>query len=115
MGPWIVTADEIPDPQQLALRCEINGEVLQDDTTPEMIFAVAFLVSYLSRFMTLEPGDVIATGTPSGVGAFRKPPRWLKSGDRFVSSSRESAPSSTGLPDRAPAAPSAAALNLLAE
>lgn len=80
-GPWIVTADEIPDPQQLALRCEINGEVLQEDTTAGMIFPVTFLVSYLSRFMTLEPGDVIATGTPSGVGAFRKPPRWLKSGD----------------------------------
>jgi 2-keto-4-pentenoate hydratase/2-oxohepta-3-ene-1,7-dioic acid hydratase in catechol pathway len=82
-GPWIVTADEIPDPQQLALRCEINGEVLQEDTTAGMIFSVAFLVSYLSRFMTLEPGDVIATGTPSGVGAFRKPPRWLKSGDHI--------------------------------
>lgn len=81
MGPWIVTADEIPDPQQLPLRCEINGEVLQEDNTAAMIFPVAFLVSYLSRFTTLEPGDVIATGTPSGVGAFRHPPRWLKSGD----------------------------------
>lgn len=83
MGPWIVTADEIPDPQRLALRCEINGEVLQEDTTAGMIFSVAFLVSYLSRFTTLEPGDVIATGTPAGVGAFRDPPRWLKSGDHL--------------------------------
>ena len=83
MGPWLVTADEIPDPQRLALRCEINGEVLQEDTTAEMIFSVAYLVSYLSRFTTLEPGDVIATGTPSGVGAFRKPPRWLKTGDHL--------------------------------
>ena len=83
MGPWLVTADEIPDPQRLALRCEINGEVLQEDTTAEMIFPVAYLVSYLSRFTTLEPGDVIATGTPSGVGAFRKPPRWLKAEDHL--------------------------------
>ena len=83
MGPWLVTADEIPDPQRLALRCEINGEVLQEDSTAEMIFSVAYLVSYLSRYTTLEPGDVIATGTPSGVGAFRKPPRWLKADDHL--------------------------------
>ena len=83
MGPWLVTADENPDPQRLALRCEINGEVLQEDSTAEMIFSVAYLVSYLSRYTTLEPGDVIATGTPSGVGAFRKPPRWLKADDHL--------------------------------
>lgn len=83
MGPWLVTADEIPDPQRLRVRCEINGEMLQEDTTAAMIFPVAELISHVSRFTTLEPGDVIATGTPAGVGAFRKPPRWLRSGDHL--------------------------------
>lgn len=83
MGPWLVTADEIPDPQRLEVRCDINGEILQEDTTASMIFPVAELISHISRFTTLEPGDVIATGTPAGVGAFRKPPRWLRSGDHL--------------------------------
>ena len=82
MGPWIVTADEIPDPQSLALHLRVNGELLQDGNTHDMIFDVAHLIEYISRFMTLEPGDVIATGTPAGVGAFRTPPRWLQPGDR---------------------------------
>ena len=83
MGPWLVTRDEIPDPQQLRLRTWVNDELVQDASTREMTFSVATLVAYISRYMTLEPGDVIATGTPAGVGAFRKPPRWLQPGDRM--------------------------------
>jgi len=82
MGPWLVTRDEIPDPQQLRLRTWINDELVQDASTRDMTFSVATLVAYISRYMTLEPGDVIATGTPAGAGAFRKPPRWLQPGDR---------------------------------
>lgn len=81
LGPWIVTTDAIADPQDLGIRCRVNGEVLQDSTTKEMIFGVAALVSYLSRFVTLEPGDVIATGTPFGVGFARTPPVFLGDGD----------------------------------
>lgn len=81
LGPWIVTADEIPDPQKLGIRCRVDGEVLQDSTTSEMIFGVAELVSFLSRVMTLEPGDVIATGTPFGVGFARTPPIFLQHGN----------------------------------
>jgi len=84
MGPWIVTTDEIPDPQQLAIRCLVDGEILQDSNTSQMYFTVAEVVSYCSRSFTLEPGDVIATGTPSGVGAFRKPPRFLRDGERVT-------------------------------
>lgn len=82
MGPWLVTKDEIPDPQKLRVTCEVNGKVMQDASTSDMLFPVKTLISYISRFMTLEPGDVIATGTPAGIGAFRKPPQWLQSGDR---------------------------------
>ena len=82
MGPWIVTRDEIPDPQDLRLQTWVNDELLQDGSTHDMIFSVAVLIEYISRYMTLEPGDVIATGTPAGVGAFHKPPRWLRPGDR---------------------------------
>ena len=82
LGPWIITRDEIPDPQSLALKLWVNGELLQDGNTHDMIFGVAQLIEYISRYMTLEPGDVIATGTPAGVGAFRKPPRWLQPGDK---------------------------------
>ena len=82
MGPWLVTRDEIPDPQQLRLRTWVNDELVQDASTRDMTFSVATLVAYISRYMTLEPGDVIATGTPAGVGAFREPPRWLQPGDR---------------------------------
>ena len=81
LGPWILTTDEVPDPQTLAIRSRVNGETMQDATTKEMIFSVAYLVSYLSRFMTLEPGDVIATGTPFGVGFARTPPVYLRDGD----------------------------------
>ncbi|GAA0608004.1 hypothetical protein GCM10009416_51020 [Craurococcus roseus] len=83
MGPWIATPEEVGEPWALAVRCWLNGELVQDGNTRDMIFPVPALVSYLSRFMTLEPGDVIATGTPAGVGAFRDPPRWLRSGDRL--------------------------------
>jgi 2-keto-4-pentenoate hydratase/2-oxohepta-3-ene-1,7-dioic acid hydratase in catechol pathway len=81
MGPWLVTADEIADPQALRVRCLVNGEVMQDASTAEMIFGVAALVSFCSQAFTLEPGDVIATGTPSGVGWFREPKRLLSDGD----------------------------------
>lgn len=82
IGPHIVTADEIPDPQALAIRCVVNGEVVQDSSTKEMVFGVAELVSFISQGITLEPGDVIATGTPPGVGFARTPPVFLQPGDR---------------------------------
>ena len=81
-GPWIVTADEITDPDHLDLTTRINGEVMQQASTSDTIWGVADLVSYLSTFLELQPGDVICTGTPKGVGWMRKPPRWLKPGDR---------------------------------
>ncbi len=82
LGPWMVTRDEIKDVQDLAMKLSVNGEVKQDGSTATMIFGVATLVSYLSRFMTLEPGDVITTGTPPGVGLGMKPtPQFLKAGD----------------------------------
>jgi 2-keto-4-pentenoate hydratase/2-oxohepta-3-ene-1,7-dioic acid hydratase in catechol pathway len=76
-----VTPDEIPDPHALALSLKINGETVQKSSTAQMIFRVPQLVSYISRFMTLLPGDVVSTGTPSGVGLGFKPPRFLKAGD----------------------------------
>jgi len=84
MGPWLVTADEVSDPQDLDLRLELNGEPMQSGNTRNMIFSVATLIEYITSYMTLEPGDVIATGTPAGIGAFRKPPRWLQPGDRLA-------------------------------
>lgn len=81
MGPWIVTADEIPDPQSLRLATRVNGTTMQDDTTAHMLFGVAEIVAYVSSFTPLAAGDVIATGTPSGVGAGRTPPVWLREGD----------------------------------
>ena len=81
VGPWLVTADEVPDPQSLRLWLDVSGERMQDGTTKTMVFGVAQLVSYISRFMTLEPGDLIATGTPAGVGMGRKPQRFLRAGD----------------------------------
>ncbi len=81
MGPALVTADEVVDVQNLAIRTVINGEVLQEGNTRQMIFSIAALIHDMSKVMTLEPGDVIATGTPSGVGMARKPPRWLRNGD----------------------------------
>ena len=80
-GPFMVTADEIPDPQVLDISLTIGGEVLQAATTADMIFSVRHIIAYLSTVGTLRPGDVIATGTPAGVGAGRTPPRWLRNGD----------------------------------
>lgn len=81
IGPWIVTTDEITDPQTLGIRCIVNGETLQDSNTKEMVRSVAELVSFISDSIALEPGDVIATGTPAGVGFSRTPPILLKPGD----------------------------------
>jgi len=81
IGPALVTADETPDPQTLTITVSIGGEVVQSSNTRHMIFSVAHLIAYLSAVMTLEPGDIIATGTPSGVGGARKPPRFLKAGE----------------------------------
>lgn len=80
-GEYIATKDEIPDPQKLAIRFRLNGTTLQDSSTDQLIFSVPELVSFLSQTVTLEPGDLIATGTPPGVGFARKPPVWVKSGD----------------------------------
>ena len=81
LGPWLVTPDEIPDVQNLSMWLEVNGERVQNGSTKTMIFNVAQIVSYVSHFMILEPGDVITTGTPPGVGMGMKPPRFLKPGD----------------------------------
>ena len=83
MGPWLATPEEVGEPWNLQVRCWLNGELMQDGNTRDMIFPVPTLISYLSRFMTLAPGDVIATGTPAGSGAFRDPPLWLRPGDRL--------------------------------
>ncbi|PDT52804.1 MULTISPECIES: fumarylacetoacetate hydrolase family protein [Sinorhizobium] len=80
-GPWLVTRDEIADPQNLAMWLKINGETKQNGSTETMVYGVAYLVSYLSQFMTLHPGDIISTGTPPGVGMGFKPPQYLKGGD----------------------------------
>lgn len=80
-GPYLVTADEVPDPQALRLSLSVNGKTMQDHSTADMIFSVAEIISYLSEFMALVPGDVICTGTPQGVGMGLKPPRYLVSGD----------------------------------
>ncbi|MET0359747.1 MAG: fumarylacetoacetate hydrolase family protein [Pararhizobium sp.] len=80
-GPWLVTKDEVPDPQNLRLWLKVNGETMQDGTTKTMVYGAAYLVSYLSQFMSLQPGDIISTGTPPGVGMGMKPPRYLKPGD----------------------------------
>jgi 2-keto-4-pentenoate hydratase/2-oxohepta-3-ene-1,7-dioic acid hydratase in catechol pathway len=81
IGPWLVTRDEVPDPQNLSMWLTVNGERMQNGSTRTMVYGVAYLVSYLSQFMTLHPGDVISTGTPPGVGLGMKPPRYLKPGD----------------------------------
>jgi 2-keto-4-pentenoate hydratase/2-oxohepta-3-ene-1,7-dioic acid hydratase in catechol pathway len=83
VGPWLVSADEIGDPQRLDLWLEVNGVRRQEGNTANMIFPVAELIAYVSAFMTLEPGDLIATGTPAGVGMGMKPPQYLKAGDRI--------------------------------
>jgi 2-keto-4-pentenoate hydratase/2-oxohepta-3-ene-1,7-dioic acid hydratase in catechol pathway len=84
MGPVLVTADEIGDPQDLAISCTVGDERVQDARTSAMYFGIAEIISYCSRSFTLEPGDVIATGTPGGVGVFRDPPRFLADGDRVI-------------------------------
>lgn len=84
LGPWLVTTDGVPDPHGLALRLAVNGTVRQDGHTREMIFSVPELVSYISRFMSLQPGDVILTGTPAGVGLGQNPPTYLMAGDEVV-------------------------------
>lgn len=83
MGPVLLTADELPDPTHVTLCCWINEQLMQKGNTEDMIFSVAYILSYISRYMTLEPGDLIATGTPSGVGCFRDPPIYLKTGDNI--------------------------------
>lgn len=83
LGPWLVTADEIPDPAGLGISLTVNGLTRQSSNTAEMVFPVAEIVSFLSRYFTLRPGDLIFTGTPSGVEMGRKPPRWLRAGDRI--------------------------------
>ncbi|WP_416883128.1 fumarylacetoacetate hydrolase family protein [Marivita sp.] len=84
MGPWLVTADEVPDPQNLAMTLSVNGQSMQDGSTRTMHFSVATVISHLSQFMTLYPGDVIATGTPPGVGMGQKPQVYLREGDEMV-------------------------------
>ena len=86
LGPWLASRDEIPDPQNLTLRLSVNGAVQQNGSTRDMIFPVATLISYISNFMSLQPGDVVLTGTPAGVGLGQKPPRYLKPGDLVTAS-----------------------------
>lgn len=83
LGPWLVTRDEVPDPQRLKLWLDLNNERQQSGNTSNMIFPVTTLVSFISRFMTLLPGDVVTTGTPHGVGMGRRPPRFLRAGDEL--------------------------------
>lgn len=83
LGPWLVTRNEIPDPQALDLWLDVNGERMQTGHTGSMVFSVAFILSYISHFMTLWPGDIVTTGTPLGTGFSRKPPRFLRPGDRL--------------------------------
>jgi 2-keto-4-pentenoate hydratase/2-oxohepta-3-ene-1,7-dioic acid hydratase in catechol pathway len=84
VGPTLVPRDEIPDPQALTIRAILNGEAVQDSSTANMVFGVAEIVEYVTRTITLEPGDLIATGTPAGVGAFRKPPLFMQPGDEIA-------------------------------
>jgi 2-keto-4-pentenoate hydratase/2-oxohepta-3-ene-1,7-dioic acid hydratase in catechol pathway len=81
IGPYLVTSDEVPDPQALEISCQVNGSVMQQGSTRNMIFSCAFLLSYISDFVTLQPGDIVLTGTPAGTGLGQKPPRYLVPGD----------------------------------
>ncbi|HEC21519.1 MAG TPA: fumarylacetoacetate hydrolase family protein, partial [Chloroflexi bacterium] len=81
MGPYLVTPDEVGDPHRLAIRCRLNGQLMQDSSTAEMIFRIPELIEFISRTSTLLPGDIISTGTPDGVGVFRDPQVFLKAGD----------------------------------
>ena len=83
IGPWLVTKDEVPDPQNLNMWLKVNAHQFQNGTTKTMVFGVAHIVSYLTRFMSLQPGDVISTGTPPGVGMGQKPPKFLQPGDKI--------------------------------
>jgi 2-keto-4-pentenoate hydratase/2-oxohepta-3-ene-1,7-dioic acid hydratase in catechol pathway len=84
VGPALVSRDDIPDPQALPIRAILNGETVQESTTANMIFGVADVIAYITRTITLEPGDLIATGTPAGVGAFRDPPLFMRAGDEIT-------------------------------
>ncbi|MDV7338681.1 fumarylacetoacetate hydrolase family protein [Terasakiella sp. A23] len=84
IGPWLVTKDEVPDPQNLSMWLDVNGTRFQEGTTKTMVYGVRHLVSYLSQFMSLQPGDIISTGTPPGVGMGQKPPVYLKAGDEMT-------------------------------
>jgi 2-keto-4-pentenoate hydratase/2-oxohepta-3-ene-1,7-dioic acid hydratase in catechol pathway len=84
VGPRLVPGDDVPDPQNLAIRAVLNGETRQESTTANMVFGVADLIAYVTRTITLEPGDLIATGTPAGVGAFRDPPAFMQPGDEIT-------------------------------
>jgi 2-keto-4-pentenoate hydratase/2-oxohepta-3-ene-1,7-dioic acid hydratase in catechol pathway len=84
LGPWIATADEIPDPHRLGIRCFLNGQKMQESNTDMMIFKLPQLIRFLSQHFTLLPGDVLLTGTPHGVGAFRDPSVYLRAGDEVV-------------------------------
>jgi 2-keto-4-pentenoate hydratase/2-oxohepta-3-ene-1,7-dioic acid hydratase in catechol pathway len=84
VGPRLVPRDEVADPQQLAVRAVLNGEAMQESSTANMVFGVADLIAYITQTITLEPGDLIATGTPAGVGAFRKPPVFMQPGDEIT-------------------------------
>jgi 2,4-didehydro-3-deoxy-L-rhamnonate hydrolase len=84
VGPRLVPRDELPDPQALGIRAILNGETVQESTTANMVFGVAEVIAYVTRTVTLEPGDLIATGTPAGVGAFRKPPLFMQPGDEIT-------------------------------
>jgi 2-keto-4-pentenoate hydratase/2-oxohepta-3-ene-1,7-dioic acid hydratase in catechol pathway len=86
LGPWMTTPDEFGDPAQRHVRCRVNEEVLQDDVLGNLIFDFADVISYVSQVATLEPGDLIMTGTPGGVGQSRTPPRWLQDGDMVETS-----------------------------
>jgi len=81
VGPAVVTPDEVPDPHALGIRCRVNGRTMQDSSTSQFVFPIDQTIAYLSRIFTLEPGDLIFTGTPPGVGMARKPPTWLQPGD----------------------------------
>lgn len=84
LGPWITTADDIPDPHSLGIQCWLNGQIMQDSTTGMMVFKLPEIISFLSHNFTLLPGDIILTGTPHGVGAFREPSIYMKDGDEIV-------------------------------
>ncbi len=84
VGPRLVPRDEVPDPQALGIRAILNGETVQESTTANMVFGVAEVIAYVTRTVTLDPGDLIATGTPAGVGAFRKPPLFMQPGDEIT-------------------------------